>query len=174
FLEPDFELHVELQRLRRLRAIDDVAHHARAFVEFDDRDRVRRGEAGRRRAVVDDIAIERALAAGLEHSDLARGAGGAERARREIDIGAGIATLQAQFAGLRSIPEMLRFRRGFWFRARGLRHIGYSPWAYGRPPACCGLDATLTDLRQRSRQRCCRMAAFPARDSACMPARHRR
>src|SRR5215217_4971340 len=127
FLERDFELHVELERFRRLRAVDDVAHHARAFVEFDNRDRVGRGEAGRRRAVVDDVAVERALAARLEHADLARGTGGAERARREIHIGAGIATLQAEFAGLRPIPKMLRFRRGFWFCARRLRHIGYSP-----------------------------------------------
>src|SRR5512144_1531110 len=34
--ERDFQLHVELEGLRRLRAIDDVAHHPRAFVEFDD------------------------------------------------------------------------------------------------------------------------------------------
>src|ERR1700728_2820148 len=38
FLERDFELHVEFERLRRLRIIDDVAHHARTFVEFDDGD----------------------------------------------------------------------------------------------------------------------------------------
>src|SRR5579862_472457 len=36
--EGDFERHVELQRLRRLRALDDVAHHARPLVEFDDGD----------------------------------------------------------------------------------------------------------------------------------------
>src|ERR1700709_1266842 len=29
------QLHVEFERFRRLRAIDDVGHHARAFVEFD-------------------------------------------------------------------------------------------------------------------------------------------
>src|SRR6185369_14219225 len=66
FLERDFKLHVELQRLRRLRTVDDVAHHARAFVEFDDRNRVRRSEAGRRRTMVDHIAVELALAARLE------------------------------------------------------------------------------------------------------------
>src|SRR5438445_4945543 len=33
--ERDFEFHVEFERLRRLRAIDDVAHHPRTFVEFD-------------------------------------------------------------------------------------------------------------------------------------------
>src|SRR6185295_12011634 len=72
-LERDFELHIELQRLRRLRTIDDVAHHARTLVEFYHRDRVGRGEAGRRRAVVDDVAVELALAAGLEYRNLARG-----------------------------------------------------------------------------------------------------
>src|SRR3954471_16174318 len=69
FFEGDFELHVEFERLGRLRAIDDVAHHPRTLVEFDDGDRVRRGEAGRGRAMVDDVAIECALAAGLEHAD---------------------------------------------------------------------------------------------------------
>src|SRR4029078_3856734 len=56
FFKGAFELHVEFERLRRLVAIDDVAHHARTFVEFDDGDRVRRGEAGRGRAMVDDVA----------------------------------------------------------------------------------------------------------------------
>src|SRR4029077_9340514 len=42
-LEGDFELHVELQRLWGLRALDDVAHEARAFVEFNDCDRIGRG-----------------------------------------------------------------------------------------------------------------------------------
>src|SRR6266571_3393600 len=47
-LEGDFELHVELQGLGGLRALDDVAHQARALVELDDRDRVRRGKARHR------------------------------------------------------------------------------------------------------------------------------
>src|ERR1700741_2752020 len=38
------ERHVELKRFRRLRAVHDVAHQARAFVEFDHRDGVGRGE----------------------------------------------------------------------------------------------------------------------------------
>src|ERR1700710_3111517 len=66
FLERDFELHVEFERLRCLRTIDDVAHQARAFVEFDDGDGVRRGETGRRGPMVDDIAVELALARGVE------------------------------------------------------------------------------------------------------------
>src|SRR5690606_15708732 len=41
FLEGHFEGHVEDERFRRLRAIDDVRHHARAFGEGDDRDRMR-------------------------------------------------------------------------------------------------------------------------------------
>src|SRR3954454_11162555 len=53
--ERAFEPHVEFERLRRLRTIEDVAHHARAFVEFDHGDRVGRGEAGRCRPVVDDV-----------------------------------------------------------------------------------------------------------------------
>src|ERR1700709_2294857 len=34
------QLHVEFERFRRLRAIDDVRHHARALVEFDHGDRI--------------------------------------------------------------------------------------------------------------------------------------
>src|SRR5262249_23380932 len=44
-LEADLEPHVELERLRRLRAVDDVAHHARTFVELDHGDGVGRREA---------------------------------------------------------------------------------------------------------------------------------
>src|SRR5499433_1980192 len=35
-LELDLELHVELQRFRRLRTVDDVGHEPRALVELDD------------------------------------------------------------------------------------------------------------------------------------------
>src|ERR1700722_18549657 len=87
-LERHFQLHVEFQRLRRLRTTDDIAHHARTFIELHHSDGVRRREA-RHRAVMDHIAIEFCLAAGLEHADLARGAGRAKRPRREIDVGAG-------------------------------------------------------------------------------------
>src|SRR4051812_25222419 len=87
--ECDFQLHVEFERLRRLRAIHNVAHHARAFVQFHHGNGVRRREAGHR-AVVDDVAVKLCLAAGPEHADLARGAGRAERARRKIDVGAGV------------------------------------------------------------------------------------
>src|SRR5437868_10661208 len=61
FFERDFELHVEHERLGRLRAIKDVAHHARALVEFDDGDGIRRREAGGGRAVVDHVAVELGL-----------------------------------------------------------------------------------------------------------------
>src|SRR4051794_20066477 len=100
--------------------------------------------------MVDDVAVERALAARLEHADLARGAGGAERARRKIDIGAGVAALQAQLAGLCAIPEMLGFRRGFWFRARGLGHVGTSPWEADLCPHVAILMRHLAIARQRS------------------------
>src|SRR5467141_3106593 len=119
--ERDFQLHVEFERLRRLRTIDDIAHHARTFVELHHGDGVRRREAGYR-AVMDDVAIEFRLAAGLEYADLARGTGRAERARREIDVGAGVAALQAQFARLCAIPEMLGFRCWFRLCARWLGH----------------------------------------------------
>src|SRR3984885_15643952 len=82
--ERDFQLHVEFERLRRLRAIDDVAHHSRAFIQFHHRDGVRRRET-RNRAVMDHIAVELGLAAGFEDADLARGAGWTKRARRELD-----------------------------------------------------------------------------------------
>src|SRR5688572_17486931 len=72
--ERDLEFHVELERFRRLRAIDDVAHHARALIQLDHRDGVRRCEAGGGGTMVYDVAVELALAAGLEHADLARGA----------------------------------------------------------------------------------------------------
>src|SRR3954464_12441414 len=93
--ERDFELHVEFERFRRLRAVDDVAHDARAFVELDHGDGVGRREAGGGGAMVDDVAVELTLAARLEHADLARGAGRAEWARREIDVRTGVAALQA-------------------------------------------------------------------------------
>ena len=68
--ERDLELHVEFERLRRLRTIDDIAHHARAFIQLDHGDGVRRGEAGRGGAMIDDVAVKLALAARLEHRDL--------------------------------------------------------------------------------------------------------
>src|SRR5581483_5147104 len=108
----------------------------RALVELDDRNGVGGREAGCGRAVVDDIAVELALAARLEHRDLARGAGRAERPRREIDMGAGIAALQAQLARPRAVPEMLGLRCRFWFRARWLGHIVSSL------PISSNLDAT--------------------------------
>src|SRR5664279_1678909 len=78
--ERDFEPHIEFERLRRLRTIQNVAHQARALVEFDDGDRIGRGEAGRCRTMIDDVAVELALAAGLEDADLARGASRTKRA----------------------------------------------------------------------------------------------
>src|ERR1700676_3506935 len=108
--ERDFQLHVEFERLRRLRTIQDIAHHAWAFVELDDGDGVRRRETRRGGPMVDDVAVELRLAAGLEDADLARGAGRTERTRREIDVGTSIAALQAKFAGLCAVPEMLGLR----------------------------------------------------------------
>src|SRR6516162_2007646 len=56
------DLIVELQGLGGLRAAGDVGHHARPFLELDDRDRIGRREAWHR-AVVDHIGIEPTLAA---------------------------------------------------------------------------------------------------------------
>src|SRR6516162_6750767 len=61
-LELDLDLHIELERLRRLRAVDDVGHHPRAFVELDDRNGVGRRKTGSCRAMVDDVAVKLALA----------------------------------------------------------------------------------------------------------------
>src|ERR1700759_1374375 len=60
-LELDLDLHVECERFRRLRAIDDIGHHPRTLIEFDHRDGIGRREAGRGRAVIDDVAVELAL-----------------------------------------------------------------------------------------------------------------
>src|SRR4051812_31294765 len=46
-----FESHIEFERFRRLRAVDDVAHHARTFVELDHGNRIGRREAGHRTVV---------------------------------------------------------------------------------------------------------------------------
>src|SRR5438045_2591329 len=81
FFERDFELHVEFERLRRLRTIDDVAHHPRAFLQFHHRDRVRRRETGGSGPMVDDVAVKHRLAAGLEDADLARSTGRTKWAR---------------------------------------------------------------------------------------------
>src|SRR5665213_3294581 len=160
--EFDFQLHVEFERLRRLRAIDDVAHHARAFVELDHGDGVGRGET-RHRTVMDHVAVEFSLAARLEDADLAGSAGRAERARREIDVGAGVAALQAQFARLRAVPEMLGLRRRFWLGAHGFGHDADSSSDSG---AGSGLLVPIlmrhwTARRQRS-SRPLRMPRIPA------------
>src|SRR5271166_2014711 len=123
-LEGDLDRHVEHQRLGGLRAAGDVGHHARPFVELDDGNRIRRRET-RYRAVVDHIGVEPALAASGEHADLARGAGGAERPRREIHLAAGVAALQAQFAGARAVPEMLRLRCRLRPRASSFGHFSH-------------------------------------------------
>ena len=112
FFEHHFQGHVELQGLGRLRAFDDVGHHARPFGEFHDRDRIGRREA-RRGPMVDDVAVEYRAAAGLEDRHLARGAFGTERPRRKICVAAFVAALQTQFAGGGSFPKMDGLRRRF-------------------------------------------------------------
>src|ERR1700719_3866521 len=141
--ERDFQLHVEFERLRRLRTIQNVAHHARAFVELDDGDGIgwRKTRCGG--PMADDIAVELPLAAGLEDADLARGAGWTERTRREIHIGTSIAALQTKFAGLRAVPEMLGLRRRFRSRTRRIGHIASSSLRRVCSPAGFDLDATL-------------------------------
>src|ERR1700730_14673065 len=70
FLEGHLEPHVEHQRIGRLRAADDIGHHARTLVQLDDGNSVGGREAGRR-AVMDDITEEFRLAGGLDDRDLA-------------------------------------------------------------------------------------------------------
>src|SRR5215475_13196353 len=106
-LELHFDLHVQFEGFRRLWAVNNVGHHPRALVELDDGNGVGWREAGCGGTVIDDIAVELALAARLEDRDPARGAGRAERPRRKIDMRASVAALQAQLASLRAIPEML-------------------------------------------------------------------
>src|SRR3982074_3829475 len=91
-----------------------------------------------------------------------RRGGEKELGRREIDIGAGIAALQAQFACLRAVPEMLGFRCRFRSRARWLGHIcHFLPWGSGRGPRCCDLDATFDHGASTVQPTCC-MARIPA------------
>src|SRR5580700_2283320 len=71
-LELDLDRHVELERLRGLRAADDVGHHLRAFRELHHGDRVRLGSHVRPRSVVDHVAPEHALAAGGEDGNASR------------------------------------------------------------------------------------------------------
>src|ERR1700759_726086 len=49
------DLHVERERFRCLRTVDDIGHHPRALVELDHGDGVGRCEAGRGRAMIDDV-----------------------------------------------------------------------------------------------------------------------
>src|SRR5512147_408125 len=53
FFEFHLDLHIQFKCFRRLRAVDDVGHHAWAFVELDDGNGVGRREAGRGGAVID-------------------------------------------------------------------------------------------------------------------------
>src|SRR6516165_2890127 len=133
--ELDLDPHVEFERFRSLRAVDDIGHHPRTFIELHHGDGIGRGKAGGG-AMMDDVAVKLALAAGLENRDLARGAGGAERTRRKIDVRTGLTALQAKLAGSGAIPEMLGFRCWFRFGARGFGHVGLLR-------DCCDLDATL-------------------------------
>src|SRR5215467_8392526 len=125
-LKLDLDLHVELERFRRLRTVDDVGHHPRAFVKLDDGNGVGGREARCGGSMVDDVGVELALAARLEDGDLARGTGGAERPRREIDVRTGVAALQAELALARALPEMLGFRRRLWLRASRFGHLVWS------------------------------------------------
>src|SRR6476469_1516038 len=107
--EHHFKRHVELQCFRRLRTLDDVGHHARPFGELHHGDGVGRLETGHL-AVMDHVAVEDRLAGRGEHADLACGALRTEWPRREINMTAFVAALQAKFAGLGAVPEVLCLR----------------------------------------------------------------
>src|SRR5690606_7935941 len=102
--EGDFEGHVEGERFRCLRAIDDVCHHARTFFQRDDRNGMRlRAEIGAR-AMIDDIGIQSGLAACLVDFNLARATGRAEGPGREVAFPARRAALQPQFTLAAAVP----------------------------------------------------------------------
>ena len=120
--EGDLQRHVELQRLGRLRAADDVGHHLRALGQLHHRDGVGLGPHVGARAHVDDVGPEHALAAGLVALDLAAAALGAEGPGREIASAVAVgAALQAKFARLAALPEMPGLRRG----------LRQHPWWHG-------------------------------------------
>src|SRR3954453_19917445 len=121
-LEGDLEGHIEFERLGGLRAIRDVAHHARPLLERHHGNRVRRREARGGGTVIDDVAVQGASAGRLENAHLAVGAGRAERTRREIDMRARIAALQPQLADPGAVPEMLRLGCRLGTRARCIGH----------------------------------------------------
>src|SRR5262249_29170012 len=53
--ELDLDPHVEFERLRSLRAVDDIGHHSRTFVELHNGNRIGRTEP-RGGPVMDDVA----------------------------------------------------------------------------------------------------------------------
>src|SRR5690242_10144679 len=119
--EHHLKRHVELQCFGRLRTPDDVGHHARPFGELRHGDGVGRLETGHL-AMVDDVAVQDRLAGRGEYADLARAAFRAEWPRRKIHMTAIVTALQAQFTGLRAVPEVLCLRRGLWQGAAWLWH----------------------------------------------------
>ena len=130
-----------------LRATDDIGHHARAFLQLHDCDRVGWGETGDR-AVMNHVAVELTLPARLEYADFSRATGRAEWARGKIDVGAGIAALQAQLVYARALPEMPGLRCRFWSRARRLGHIVLP--GTGHSTNYFSLDGQWRARRQRS------------------------
>src|SRR6202030_4670879 len=99
----------------------------------------------RDRPMMNHVAVKCRVAAGRDNASLARAAGGAKRAGREIGLRASVAALEPQFARPRAIPEMLRFGRRFRSCARRLGHI-ILPIGGGLRPACFYLDATMDGL----------------------------
>jgi hypothetical protein len=96
---------------------------------------IMRGEA-RHRAMMNDVAVQLCLAAGLGHRDFSRGADWAERPRREIHLAAFVAALQQQLFCFGAVPEMLGFGGRLRHCAPGCRHLRFLPSA-GRLLAVC-------------------------------------
>src|SRR5690606_11758898 len=96
FLEDDLQGHVQDEVLRRVLDADDVGHHADALFELDDGDGVGLWAEAGRRAVVDHVGVELALASGLEPLDVLREAVGAEEAGVEVGLAAGVAALDPE------------------------------------------------------------------------------
>ena len=83
FFEFDDDGHVEDERFGCLWAVHDIRHHARAFFQLDDGDRIGRFEASGR-SMVDDIAEEPAASRRVVDLDIATTAFRAERPRRKV------------------------------------------------------------------------------------------
>ena len=114
--------HVAADVLGHRLHADEVRHHARAFVELDDRGDVRRREPGHLRPELDRERVQLAAAAAGAPLDVPREAARAELPRVEEELLARRAVRQRQLVPLAGVPERLRLRAGPGQRLRVLGH----------------------------------------------------